>query len=63
MPKIIRRPLTLTAPGQQLELTQFVYNQGGSPVVYLQAGIHADEYPAMAALEQLRVQLMAWRIS
>lgn len=57
MPQIIRRPLTLTAPGQQLELTQFVYNQGGSPVVYLQAGIHADEYPAMAALEQLRVQL------
>ena len=29
MPQIIRRPLTLTAPGQQLELTQFVYNKVG----------------------------------
>lgn len=57
MPQILHHDLTLTAPAQQQRLTQLCYNQGGSPVVYLQAGVHADEYPAMAALEALRVQL------
>jgi len=59
MPTLVSHSLHLTAPGQQLTLNQLVYNQGGSPVVYLQAGIHADEYPAMAALEALRVRLDA----
>ena len=59
MPTIVSHPLQLTAPGQQLTLNQLVYNQGGSPVVYLQAGIHADEYPAMAVLEVLRTRLDA----
>lgn len=63
MPKLESKSLSLTAPGQSVTLNQLVYNQGGAPVVYLQAGIHADEYPAMAALERLRVRLNAFEES
>ena len=53
MPHLDSQSLHLTAPGQSVTLNQLVFNKGGAPVVYLQAGIHADEYPAMAALERL----------
>ena len=59
MPHLDSQSLHLTAPGQSVTLNQLVFNKGGAPVVYLQAGIHADEYPAMAALERLRVRLEA----
>lgn len=59
MPEIIRHPLSLSIPDAQLNLTQLVYGNG-APVVYIQAGIHANEYPAMACAAALRDRLAAF---
>lgn len=46
----------MTTANTHVELVQHQYGSG-LPVVYIQAGIHANEYPAMACAAKLRERL------
>jgi predicted deacylase len=51
-------PLAVQPPGEALAVTVFRYGQAGAqPKAYLQAGLHADEFPGMLALRHLREML------
>ncbi len=51
-------PLPPVADGTVLRVTAFRYGQAGArPKAYLQAGLHADEFPGMLALHLLRPML------
>lgn len=51
-------PLAVQPPGEALAVTVFRYGQAGAqPKAYLQAGLHADEFPGMLALRHLRKML------
>jgi predicted deacylase len=51
-------PLAVQPPGETLAVTVFRYGRAGAgPKAYLQAGLHADEFPGMLALRHLREML------
>lgn len=51
-------PLAVQPPGEALAVTVFRYGRAGAgPKAYLQAGLHADEFPGMLALHHLRGML------
>lgn len=47
------RQLGAPAPGTHRHLTCLRYGSGAGPVVYLQAGLHADEMPGVLVLQHL----------
>ncbi|MCB2109672.1 MAG: succinylglutamate desuccinylase/aspartoacylase family protein [Rhodobacteraceae bacterium] len=52
--KTERRRLAVAAPGTTREIACLRYGGGGTgPVVYLQAGLHADEMPGVLVLQHL----------
>lgn len=51
-------PLAVQPQGEALAVTAFRYGEAGArPKAYLQAGLHADEFPGMLALRYLREML------
>lgn len=51
-------PLAVQPEGEALAVTVFRYGEAGArPKAYLQAGLHADEFPGMLALRYLREML------
>lgn len=51
-------PMTGASAGTRRELTLYRYGAaGGSPKVYLQAGLHADEMPGVLVLQHLMTLL------
>ncbi len=60
MPRETLLPLTLTAPGTQRALRVLDFGPAeGTPLIYLQAAIHADEIPALATAHRLEQKLTA----
>lgn len=54
-PEILEFPLPPTAAGARHSVTALRYGaEGARPKAYLQAGLHADEFPGMLALHLLR---------
>ncbi len=58
MPRETFLPLTLTAPGTQRALRVLDFGPAdATPLIYLQASIHADEIPALATAHRLEQRL------
>lgn len=60
----IQHPLPAQIPGTQHSVTSWHFGCAGTgPKVYLQAGLHADEWPPMLVAHHLKLQLSALELA